>query len=79
MVMEVSDAVLSSNRDWDPGYLASIFDMDFFEFNELWGNSVNNKQLVDAVRDVEKYNPIVEDISLDDNELCSAVEKIEDR
>ena len=32
-----------------------------------------------VVDEVEKYCPIVEDISIDDNELCSAVEKIEQR
>ena len=29
------------------------------------------------VEKVEKYSPIVEDISLDDEVLCQAVEKIE--
>ena len=34
--MEVSDASLVSNRDWDPSYLQDIFDGDFHEFTELW-------------------------------------------
>ena len=76
--MEISDSFLACNRDWDPMYLSTIFDMDFYDFNELWGNSVNDSELVDAVRNVETYRPIVEDISMDDSELCVAVESIEE-
>ena len=77
--MEVMDNLLSCNHDWDPAYLSTIFDMDFYEFNDLWTNSVNDSELVDVAKDVEKYCPIVEDISLNDSELCSAVESIEER
>ena len=27
---------LLSNLDWDPDVLASIFDSDFYDMNELW-------------------------------------------
>ena len=41
-----------------------------------------DSELVDASQKVEEkkepYCPITEDISLDDQELCSAVEKIEE-
>ena len=42
-----------ANHDWDPGYLSSIFDMDFYDFNELWGNSVNDTELITAAKHVE--------------------------
>ena len=66
--MEVSDSYLWNNRDWDLSYLSQIVTQDFFEFNELWSNSttLNDVQLVEEVHKVEKYCPIVEDISLDD-------------
>ena len=79
--MDVSDVSLYNNRDWDPSYLAGIFTQDFYEFKDLWNNSnVNDVELVQAsqvVENVGKYEPIVEDISLDDETLCSAVEQIE--
>ena len=75
--MEVPDKLLSSNRDWDPSYLSDIVTQDFFDFNELWDNNVGNRQLVEDVEKLEKYCPIVEDISLEDNVLCEAVESIE--
>ena len=48
--------------------MSQIVTQDFFEFNELWSNSttLNDVQLVEEVHKVEKYCPIVEDISLDD-------------
>ena len=75
--MDVSDTWLWSNRDWDPSYLSSIFDKDFYDFNDLWLSNINDMELLEAGKDVERYCPIVEDISMDDQELCEAVEQIE--
>ena len=59
--------------------MRSLFDTDFYDFSTLWNSSVEDNDLIKAVDEVEKYSPILEDISLDDSELCTAVEKIEDR
>ena len=45
-------------------------------FNERYTN-MGDKELVNAVEKLERYSPIVEDISLDDNVLYQAVEQIE--
>ena len=74
--MEVSDELLLENRDWDPSYLSEILSVDFFEFEDLWDSNVNNCDLVSEINKVEMYQPIVEDISLDDETLCEAVESI---
>ena len=74
-VMELSDAHFTCNRDWDPSYLKSIFDTDFYEYSDLWSNSMDDSEILDVATFGEPYQPIV--ISMDDNELCSAVEKIE--
>ena len=76
--MDVSDNLLWSNRDWDPSYLSSVFEVDFYDFNDLWMDSINDMELVEAVNNAEKYCPVVEDISMEDDELCMAVNKIED-
>ena len=76
--MELSDSVLLKNRDRDPSYLSSIFDVDFYEINDLWNSSMSDFELMEGVNFVEKYCPIVEDISMDDEELCQAVETIEE-
>ena len=77
--MDVPDACLWNKRDWDPSYLRKIFSHDFYEFSELWSDkNIKDTELVKQVEMVEKYSPIVEDISLDDETLCTAVEKIED-
>ena len=75
--MDVSDSELLCNRDWDPSYLHSIFSNDFDECLDLWANSINDMDLVKHVESVEKYCLIVEDISIDDETLCKAVEGIE--
>ena len=77
--MDVSDRFLWQNRDWDPSYLSTIFDMDFHDFNDLWISNTQDSELVKVAEHVEKYCPIVEDISMDDTELCNAVEAIEER
>ena len=76
-VMEDSDELLLENRDWDPLYLSSIFDSDFCDHSDLWINDMGDQELVGVVEHLERYCPEVEDISLDESELCSAVEHIE--
>ena len=81
----MEDIDILDNLDWDPYYLASIFNHDFFDMTELWNGSscLSDTDLVNALdstgnmlkRDV--YAPIVEDVSLDDNDLRVAVENIE--
>ena len=74
--MDVPDITLLRNCDWDPCYLSAILEGDFFDYSELWSNYMEDCELLDSVNKLEAYCPIVEDISLDDNELCSAVEQI---
>ena len=77
--MECSDELLMSNCDWDPAYLRELVGVDFFEFEDLWSTGVNDMELLQEVKHVEdKYCPVVEDISIDDEVLCSGVEKIEE-
>ena len=75
--MDISDDLLMQNIDWDPVYLASIFDTEFSDCSELWVNEMDDSQLLEVVEQSERYSPIVEDISLDDNVLYLAVEQIE--
>ena len=77
MACGVSDSVLFANRDWDPVYLSSIFDEEFYDFKDLWSAEIQDSDLLIAMENYEKYSPIVEDISLDDSTLCTAVEQIE--
>ena len=75
--MEVSDKLLLNNRDWAPWYLATLVNSDFYDFDSLWSTNVDDLEIVKAMESYERYSPIVEDISLEDHELCAAVEKIE--
>ena len=75
--MELSDHFLRSNRDWDPGYLQEVMDQDFYDFSDLWLSLTSDRELVDVASNVEKYVPVVEDISIEDSVLCQAVESIE--
>ena len=67
-----------ANTDWDPLYLSYIFSQDFSEFRDLWVSNVGDKELVSATVATERYSPIVEDISMDDNTLYAAVAQIEE-
>ena len=76
------DIDFSSNLDWDPCYLALIFNVDFYDMSELWNSSsgLNDSELIEAMENFErngKYVPLVEDISFDDDFLRNAVESIE--
>ena len=72
--MEVPDICFYNNRDWDPSYLCQLFTEDFYLLKDLWSKTCHVMELVEYS---EKYCPVVEDISLDDETLCSAVEEIE--
>ena len=75
--MELSDSLLCMNKDWDPVYLASICDVDFDDFTDLWVNELSDMELLEVDTSYHKYSPVVEDISIEDSELCLAVEQIE--
>ena len=76
--MDVSDNSLWYNRDWDPEYLASIFQGDFYDLDDLWVTNITDMELLEAGNNSGIYFPVVEDISIDDLELCQAVETIEE-
>ena len=76
--MELSDSYLWTNRDWDPNYLLDIFHEDFNDCSTLWRSDLSDLALLKEVENMEKYSPIVEDISMDDTMLCYAVEQIEE-
>ena len=75
VMMDEEDFI--SNLDWDPFYLARIFDVDFYDMSELWNDpsAVSDSEIVHAMD--TKYCPIVEDISVDDECLYDAVQAIE--
>ena len=75
--MEISDWALVHNKDWDPAYLVEIFNQNFFEFSDLSQSAITDEDFVCEMDKMEKYNPLVEDISLDDSALCEAIEQIE--
>ena len=76
--METSDKDFIMNRDWDPSYLAMLFSQDFYNFNDHWNSSnVSDMELSCAMNNLDIYQPIVEDISVDDDVLVDAVEQIE--
>ena len=78
--MELSDRIFVTNHDWDLQYLKELVTQDFYDFRELWQSSICDKELVRATemaKATEKYSPLVEDISLDDDTLYEAVQQIE--
>ena len=75
--MELCDNDLWTNRDWDPSYLQQLFSDEFYDYSDMWKSNVSDGELVKECERVDKYCPIIEDISLYDDTLCSAVEKIE--
>ena len=66
--MELSERVFTANRDPDPCFLKYIFSQDFYDFCDLWINSIGEQDIIKAVEGLEPYSPIVEDISMDDEE-----------
>ena len=75
--MELSDSNLLLNRHWDPSYLHDIMSQDFFDFSELWNQVTSDQDIVNYANEVDRYSPVVEEISMDDSTLCQAVESIE--
>ena len=75
-VIEGSDSIFLANRDWDPSYLKQIMPDDFYDFSKLWKIITSDNELLQASTTIDKYCPVVEDISMDDVTLCEAVEKI---
>ena len=72
------DEDLTSCLDWDPVYLSVIFDQDFDDMNDLWSsNCVTNSEMLSVIESMEKYSPVVEDITIEDDVLLDAVERIE--
>ena len=66
------------NLDCDPCYLSKLFEEDFFDMSYLWNEEyVSDSEMVKFVQEREKYCPCVEEISLDDEVLCDAVNRIE--
>ena len=47
--------------------------------SDLWQIYVVDTELVSEYEWIEKYCPNTEDISMDDDELCRAVEEVEDK
>ena len=76
-MMDSYDLFLSQNLDWDPSYLAMLFSEDFDDYTELWSSNVEDCELVQEMNKLDIYSPITEDISMDDDSLLEAVEKIE--
>ena len=68
----------TSNLDWDPVYLSRIFESEFEDYSNLWDDehSVSGREMME-VAEGGNYCPIVEDISIDDDTLCSSIEEIE--
>ena len=76
--MDITDRMLVSNRDWDPSYLNEIFQEDFYDYCDMWSSDLSDAAIVSHLENVEKYCPITEDITMDDDTLYSAVEQIEE-
>ena len=73
---DLADRVFMVNYDWDPSYLRYIFSQDFFEFCELWSNGMGDQDMIWAAEASERYCPVVENISLDNDTLYYAVAQI---
>ena len=50
--MDISDEHLICNRDWDPSYLSQIFDVEFYDFTDMWASS--NVSDSDLITEIEK-------------------------
>ena len=74
-------ALLTSMENWDLFYLHMLFNMEFDEDNtkELFNSSFSDTDLMSLVEQIEciSYQPIVEDITMDDVDLLAAINKIE--
>ena len=75
--MELDDIWL--NLDWDPVYLASIFDVDFDDMSDLWRSEsfIEDQELLTAMENFhgcDVNSTFMEENSLNDELLCDAVE-----
>ena len=79
VVMELLDRVFVTNHDWYPHYLRELVTEDFYKFKEHWqsGLPLDMELLTVETCPDAQYCPVTEDISVDDNTLCQAVEAIE--
>ena len=80
--MDLDD--INVNLDWDPCYLAGIFDVDFNDMSELWASEtfIPDCHILLAMENFESKNMkgvSFGDSSLDDNFLRDVVEKIEEK
>ena len=57
--------------------MSLLFNDQFYDFSDLWRSNVTDTELVSSYEKMDIYSPIVEDISLEDEVLCKAVEDIE--
>ena len=55
-----------------------LFSDEFEDYSDMWKSNITDMELVNEVNKMEFYCPIVEDISIEDNVLCTTVEKIEE-
>ena len=77
----MDDIDFIANLDWDPSYLELILSHDFFYMADLWNDgSLTDLEIVNLCEESQNkeiYNPVLEDITLEDDELLSAVTDIE--
>ena len=74
--------LVNSMELWDPYYLNKLFKEDFDNVDtDVFNCSMSDSDLLKSVecRPIEKmpYQPIVEDITMDDNDQLTAVNEIE--
>ena len=76
-----SDHILVNSMElWDPYYLNNLFKEDFDNVDtNVFNSSVSDSDLLKSIECMENmlYQPIVEDITMDDNDLLTAVNQIE--
>ena len=58
-------------------YLEALFSVDFEDNSDLWLSDMDDSELLHVAEHSERYSPTVEDISMEDCELYSAVGQIE--
>ena len=77
----LDSVLLTSMKNWDPFYFCMLFNMEFDEDNtkELFNSSFSDTDLMSSVEQIEHipYQPVVEETTMDDDDLLAAVNKIE--
>ena len=71
--------LLNSMDNWDLYYLGNLFSGDVEEGSNLELLNSSDAELLSSVEKLERdpYQPIVEDITMDDEDLVRAVDQIE--